>query len=113
MSKFLRGRCWFTGFTDEERLILAKAIPRVKFVDGKPTDLIEAVRLTALMQNGEEINIDLRPFSKEKSDRCRECFGMRFSISDLVGIEDCRIFVYQNNLHVTVSASDLSPLIDL
>lgn len=107
MPKMLRGRFWFDGFSDKERLIIARVNPKMQFRDGKPTDVAEAVRITALMQNGEEINVDLRPFTKEKLERCKGWFSESFTASNLIGVENCTIFTYKEDIRVTVTATDI------
>lgn len=103
----IRGKQWFTGFTPEECFIAVQAFGRGPFKDGKPTGVFDAVRVAALMQDGRKINFDLVPFTEEKLKRCQRYFTRQFSISNLVGIEDCKIFSYQGDMRVIVTAADL------
>lgn len=75
--------------------------------DGKATDTFEAVRLTAVSQETGEISIDLCPYSTEKLERIQKCFAKQFTIDDLVGIENCKIFCFNNALRITITAADL------
>lgn len=75
--------------------------------DGNATDAFEAVRLTAISQETGEISIDLCPYSTEKLERIQKCFAKQFTIDDLVGIENCKIFCFKNALRMTITAADL------
>lgn len=110
----LKGPKWVKGFTPNDTMIVSGIRSKFQYdKEGHTTGAAEAVRITAISQDDGEINVDLYPFTQEKLDRCRNCFGMQFTISDLVGVTDCKIFVYKNALRVTITAADFQPKFDI
>lgn len=92
---------------DKVPMILGTIKEKKQFLNGKTTDVVEAVRLTALTQDMGSITIDLCPFSTEKLERCKQYFGSQFTISDLIGIENCKIYAYEKDVRVNITAADL------
>lgn len=92
---------------DKVPLILGTIKEKKQFLNGKTTDVVEAVRLTAFTQDMGSITIDLCPFSTEKLERCKKYFGSQFTVADLVGIENCKIYAYEKDVRVNITAADL------
>ena len=103
----LSGKRWATAMNGISFVALNARERKQYDKDGKSTDIIEAVRLTAVSQETGEIAIDLCPYSAEKLERIQKCFAKQFTIDDLVGIENCKIFCFNNALRVTITAADL------
>lgn len=103
----LSGKKLVNGFEDEPFLLGGVREKRQFGTDGKATDVIEGIRITAITQSMGNITIDLCPFTSEKLERCKKNFGAQFTVADLVKVEDCKIFVYKNELRVTIIAEDL------
>lgn len=103
----LSGKRWVNAMNDIPFIALGARERKKYDKDGKATDIIEAVRLTAISQETGEISIDLCPYSAEKLERIQKCFSESFTIDDLVGIENCKIFCYKNALRITITAADL------
>lgn len=80
---------------------------RKQFLNGKATDVIEAVRLTALTENMGTLNIDLCPFTSEKLERCKKHFGEKFTVADLIGVQTCKIYAYEKDVRVNIIAADI------
>ena len=78
------------------------------YADGNPVGN-EAVRIVAVAQEVGKVNIDLYPFDAEKLDRCKALFGTKFTTADLVGLSDCKIYVYNGFLQVALTATDIEP----
>lgn len=81
--------------------------------DGKATENIEAVRVTAKSLQMGEITVDLYPYTPAKYERVSGYFGLQFTIEDIVAIEGCKIFVFQKDLRVTITAADIQPKIEI
>lgn len=103
----LSGKSLIKGFEGVPLILGAVREKRKYDKDGNATDIVEAVRLTALTQEMGSIAIDLFPFSEEKLERCKKNFGVQFTVSDLIGVENCRIFCYDKDVRVSITAADL------
>lgn len=103
----LSGKRWATAMNGISFVALNARERKQYDKDGKSTDIIDAVRLTAVSQETGEISIDLCPYSAEKLERIQKYFAQQFTIADLVGIENCKIFSFNNTLRITITAADL------
>lgn len=109
----LNDKRFAAGFAGLPFIITGAREKRRFGADGKATDVVEAVRITAVSQTVGEIAIDLFPFSREKLERCRTYFGLQFAVDDVIDIENCKIFVFNSSLRVTITAADIQPKIEI
>ena len=104
---------FIAGFDGQKFIVTGVKPKKLYDAEGKPTSANEAVRVTAVSRESGEIQIDLVPYADDKLERMTALFGVPFTVNDLTGVTDCKIYVFNGSLRVTITAVDLEPSIDV
>lgn len=89
--------------------IIAGATAQAEFgTDRKPTGNQVAVRVTALSKELGTLTIDLVPYSAETEKRMSEAFGSVITAENLVKASECKIYTYDGELKVRITARDIT-----
>ena len=89
--------------------IIAGATAQAEFgADHKPTGNNVAVRVTVLSKELGTLTIDLVPYSVETEKKVSDAFGSVITASNLVKASECKIYIYNGELKIRITARDIT-----
>lgn len=106
MAKVLNGAGFAQGLQGE-KLIITGSKARNEYQNNQPTGKIESARVEIVGQNVGNVHVDLVPYTEDKLSRAQALSGQVITLENLVSISDAKISIYNDQLNVTVTATDI------
>ena len=106
MARGLNNPKFIAGLEDD-KLIIGEVTAKTVYVDGKPTDQKEAVRIKMKSKALGDINLDLKPFSESKMKKADDAFGEKITVDNIINVSGFKTAVVENKFYVTIPAEDI------